>query len=249
MLKVSCVSYINSYPFVYGLSTYSNLKKQIELDLCRPSLCAESFLFNNSDISLLPVGALPHINKPYKIITDFCIGAVKSVETVILFSNYQMDDIQTVYIDTDSVTSAQLIKILFRELWCKEVAYIAQSEPLLRLPENSAYLAIGDKCFSLRKEFKFAYDLFEAWHELTNLPFVFAAWVSKSTVSHEFAELFNKALEHGILNKEKALKAYIHKNEKSDFNELLSYLENNISYSFDLQKQKALDLYLSKISK
>ena len=107
-------------------------------------------------------------------------------------------------------------------------------------------MVIGDRAFTLNAKHKFIYDLSAIWKEMTDLPFVFAAWVSNTKLSQDFINAFNKALEKGLGNIDKALALESESYPNCESPE--DYLNNKISYSLDAEKQKGMELFLRKIS-
>ncbi|MCC7159929.1 MAG: radical SAM protein, partial [Ignavibacteria bacterium] len=73
MIRVSVVSYLNSKPFVAGLTQNSIINK-IDLSLDIPSTCAEKLINGKTDIGLIPVAVLPLV-KNAQVITPFCIAS------------------------------------------------------------------------------------------------------------------------------------------------------------------------------
>ena len=84
-IKVSAVSYANTYPFIYGLENTS-IRKKILLQKDYPSLCARNLAEDKVDIGLVPIIVIPELDF-YEIISEYCIGATKEVRSVILVSN------------------------------------------------------------------------------------------------------------------------------------------------------------------
>ena len=93
-IRVSAVSYLNSIPFVYGLET-SSVQSQIELSLDIPSECANKLLYNQVDLGLVPVAIIPQL-KFSEIISPYCISANGPVETVCLFSQVPLNEIEEI---------------------------------------------------------------------------------------------------------------------------------------------------------
>ncbi|NJK96824.1 MAG: hypothetical protein HC905_19595 [Bacteroidales bacterium] len=90
-------------------------------------------------------------------------------------------------------------------------------------------------------KYKYSIDLAEAWRDYTNLPFVFACWVSPRKVDPQFQEEFNTALRYGVNHLEEAIKMYQKLNYPFEF--IYNYLSKNISYKLDEQKIKAMQLF------
>ena len=89
--------------------------------------------------------------------------------------------------------------------------------------------------------FKYEFDLAEEWQKLTNLPFVFACWVSNKKMPLNFIIDFNQALEEGLRNIPEIAASY----NENGMN-LMEYFTKNISYDFDLEKRAALQEFLNK---
>jgi len=245
MLKISAVSYLNTIPFIHGLKQ-SELIKTIDLQLDYPSICADKLISGAVDLALVPVAVIPKLKQPY-IFSDYCIGANGAVDTVCLYSDVPIHKIESIGLDYQSRTSVALLKVLLKEYW--------QLNPKLKKADvgfednikgKHAALVIGDRAFTLNAKHKFIYDLSAIWKEMTNLPFVFAAWVSNSELSQDFINSFNIALEKGLSNIDRALAldgdSYPNCKNPED------YLNNKISYSLDAEKQKGMELFLRKIS-
>ncbi|MFN0274605.1 MAG: menaquinone biosynthetic enzyme MqnA/MqnD family protein [Chitinophagales bacterium] len=243
-LSISLVSYLNTKPFLYGIQ-HSDFGATCDLQLDVPSESGRKILQNEVDIALAPVAVL-HTLPNAKIITEYCIGATKKVQTVSLFSNVPIEKIQTIYPDTHSLTSIQLLKILLKEYWKRDCvladSFISDSS---LLQKNEAILAIGDKSFSLQGNFQFQYDLAEAWHNLTGLPFVFAAWITRKNISSEQEQQLNNALQYGMQHIPQVIEEL--QSALLSHEELNYYFTENISYNFDNKKKLALNVFLQKI--
>ena len=244
MLKISAVSYLNTVPFIYGLKQ-SKLIDTIDLQLDYPSICADKLIKGDVDFALVPVVVIPRLQDPY-IISDYCIGANGAVDTVCLYSDVPINEIESIALDYQSRTSVELLKILLTEYW--------RLSPELKNTEigfedsikgKNAALVIGDRAFALNAKHKFIYDLSAIWKEMTGLPFVFAAWVANTRLPKNFINYFNKALKKGLSDINKAL---ISEGENyPNCKNPIDYLNNKISYNLDVEKQKGMQLFLSKI--
>lgn len=243
MIKVSAVSYLNTIPFIYGLKN-SPIFNQIELSLDFPALCSAKLLKNQVDIGLVPIVVIRELENPY-IISDYCIGANGAVDTVCLFSNVPISEIESIALDYQSHTSIELLKILLREYWflnpeLKNTKIGFEDS----IKGKHAALVIGDRAFTLRS--KYIYDLSTIWKKMTGLPFVFAVWMANKKLSQDFIIEFNKALEKGLGNIDKAL--VLEGGNYPNCENHKEYLNNKISYFLDAEKQKGMDLFLNKIN-
>lgn len=240
--KIAAVCYLNTVPFVYGINHADNF--DAELFLMPPNKCAEAFADGSADVALIPVGALPTITGEYKIITTFCIGAERSVRTVVVVSDTPVNRITDLWLDSHSRTSALLAQVLCRELWgvAPEIHTLEDYTMLDRAKEGEAFLLIGDKVFANEGKFRYAYDLADEWRRLTGLPFVFAVWVAREEVEQSIVDDLEAALELGVERIYEAILEHGH----ADKDYAYEYLSCNIDYLFDSQKRKALELFMEK---
>lgn len=237
-IRISAVSYLNSLPFVYGLN-HSVLKNECEISLDIPSACAEKLISRKVDVGLIPVAAIPQVTNAH-IISDYCIGANGKVKTVCLFSEVPLNEIKTILLDYQSRTSVMLVKILAKEYWKINPEFVnAEAGFENKIKKTTAAVVIGDRAFDL--SLSYTYDLAEEWKNFTNLPFVFACWVANKKLTVEFTVEFNNALKNGISNMGKTLEKF--RPTVVSTAEAKKYLTENISYDFDAEKKKALELF------
>ncbi len=244
--RVSIVSYLNSKPFLFGLNK-SSIHNYIDLSLDIPSKIASKLSFNLTDIGLIPVAGLEDLDD-YKIVSDYCIGAVGKVRTVVLASEVPMDQIETVLMDYQSRSSVQLAKVLAKFYWKKEFNWentCSNFENKL-IKGSTAGVVIGDRVFNLADKFRYKYDLSEEWFNFTGLPFVFAVWAANKNISNEFEANFNRALSFGI---EKI--SDIALMEQANFPDvnIYEYFSKNISFNFDAGKKEGMKRFLKLVNK
>lgn len=239
--KISAVSYANTYPFLYGLKK-SSIIDTIDLSLDYPSDCAKKLINNQVDIGLVPVAIIPQL-KEYYIISDYCIGAVGKVKSVLLLSDVPLYEIKTVLLDYQSKSSVNLTKVLAKHFWNIQPQWEEAKEGFENTIKNStAGVIIGDRTFNLSKNYSYAYDLAEEWQKFSGLPFVFACWVANKKIAPDFINEFNEAIGVGVNNISSVLDFYAIENEKKL--ELYNYLTNNISYILTDNKRKAIKKFL-----
>ena len=244
MIKISAISYLNTIPFVHGLKQ-SKLIDTIDLQLDYPSVCAEKLINGEVHLALVPVVVIPNLKEAH-IISDYCIGANGAVETVCLYADVPINEIESVALDYQSKTSVALLKILLKEYW--------HLDPELKnskvgfeqeISGKKAALVIGDRAFDLNKKHQYIYDLSAIWKEMTGFPFVFAAWVANKNLPQYFITDFNKAIEKGLSDIDKAVIQeggnYPHCENPKE------YLNNKISYTLDTEKLEGMELFLKKL--
>ncbi len=238
-VTVSAVSYLNTVPFLHGLKQ-SAVANHIRLLLAPPARCAALLEAGEVDISLTPVAALPAL-QPVQLISDYCLGAVGPVRTVVLLSDSPLENIHTVYLDPQSRTSVQLARVLAKEFWHITPSFEPLADTVFPLKAGEGVVLIGDKVFSHERQFAYCYDLSDAWIRFTGKPFVFAAWATRKKIDASFIQLFNEALAYGVAHIAEAVAV-----EASTFDASLAvdYLTNNMNYLFDERKREGLQEFL-----
>ena len=238
-IKVSAVSYANTYPFMYGIMQKIDPNK-IEISQDVPAECAQKLSDKVVDLGLIPIAKLADIPNG-RIVSDFCIGAKESVKTVLLMSRVPMDNIKDVYLDSESRTSVNLIKVLAKNFLMKNWEWKEAPKEFPNPKLHQSIVLIGDKTYKARQDYPFVYDLAELWFEFTGKPFVFAAWVANRELPADFITEFNEALSFGLHNIDAALDVYADESQKE---ELKNYLTNYISYDLDQDKKEGMELFL-----
>ena len=243
---ISLVSYWNTKPFLYGLQ-HSSLATDIDLQLDIPSAGGKKILNNQVDIGLVPVAVLAKLSDA-RIISNYFIGAEGKVKSVCIYSDVPIEKTERIFLDHHSITSVQLTKILLKEYWQLSPELIeAYPGYIDEIKDETAGLVIGDRTFALNHKFRYRYDLAEAWKNMTGLPFVFAAWITRKDIPQDFILRLDEALQAGIRNIETIA------NEASSQlftkEELLDYYRNYISYDLTPEKRKAVDVFIGKVRK
>ncbi len=241
-IKVSIVNYTNTLPFKWALKRSSILSK-IELQEDIPSICAQKLKFGQVDLALVPVALLPEL-KHYSIVSRFCIGAEGKVDTVKLYAQVPLQEIQEVSLDYQSKSSNALARVLFKHFWEMPVEFKEALPGFEKhVTGHRAIVVIGDRTFDLNGQFSYEYDLAEEWQKSTGLPFVFACWVSTKTLDPIIVKQFDDCLSYGVDHISSAVEDMGH---QSPINQqrTLEYLTRRIDYLFDEKKQKALALFL-----
>ncbi|MFA5971483.1 MAG: menaquinone biosynthesis protein [Lentimicrobiaceae bacterium] len=243
-IRITAVSYYNTLPFIYGLN-HSGLLSGFELSLDVPSECARKIISNEADIGLIPVGALPGISD-YQLVSNLCIGADKDVKSVLLLANVALHELKTIYLDTDSLTSVNLVRILSSQHWKINPQWKSLSALKGKLAPDEGMVLIGDKTFGLSSQYPFCYDLAGEWIKYTGLPFVFAVWISRKPLPEDFNNSFQAALAWGVDHRENSVSMARKSHITED--QLVSYLKNDISYQLDDAKVKGMEMFLKLLS-
>ncbi len=245
-INVSSVSYLNSKPFVYGLSK-PGLKHKIELRMDVPSEVASRLESGEADIGLVPVAALLD-NEKLEIIADECIGTVGKVRTVVLASEVALDDIETILMDYQSRTSVLLARVLAKFYWKRTFRWEDTRSGFEKdqIKGRTAGVVIGDRVFNIEGKYAYIYDLSTEWLKFTGLPFVFAVWAANKPLKESFIKEFTLALGSEMNNMERI--ASLEKEYYPDV-DIFVYLTDNIHFKMDEGMRKGMTLFLDMAKK
>jgi chorismate dehydratase len=240
-IRVGAVNYLNTKPLIYGFE-HGEMNDKVELLVEYPSKIAAMLANDEIDVGLVPVTIIPELKEHY-IISDYCIGCDGEVGSVCLFSEVPLEQIKNIFLDYQSRTSVDLLRILIKEFWKIEPALIPTAGDYTKeINGTTAGLVIGDRALEQRNISTYRYDLGLEWKKFTGLPFVFAAWISNKKLEQAFINDFNNANATGL----EKMDAVIAENPYSHFN-LEEYFTRYIDYNLDAGKKTALDLFINKL--
>lgn len=242
-LKITAVSYLNTKPLLYGLLE-SPLAPHIDLSLNIPSVCAQLLREGKVDLGLVPVAVLPEL-PDYQLVSDYCIGTDGPVKTVCIYADRPLAELKSLYLDHHSRTSVALTQLLLREYWKLDLHLLPGKAGYIdRIGGSTGGLVIGDRTIGLEQKHAYVYDLGAAWKAYTGLPFVFAAWVSRTPIDTPTEAQINQAFSEGLAAIPN-LKFLLPSPDPSF--DLETYFTQHISYTFDAAKRTALERFLQAI--
>ena len=241
--RIGAVSYLNTRPLLLGIEQESFLNS-IDLVKSYPANIAQDLLSGKIDIGLVPVAILPQLSDPH-IVSNYVIGANGAVASVALFSEVPIDEIKSIYLDYQSRTSVQLLKILLSQFWKKEVEFISATEGYIaQISGTTAGVIIGDRALENLSKYPCVYDLSLAWKQHTGLPFVFAAWVANQPIPAAFMAAFDTANGYGLAHLDEVIALIPAQEQVYD---LHKYYTENISYVYDEEMKQGLAAFLNFI--
>jgi len=207
--RVGSVAALNAVPLTRGLED--------EIILAPPSKLAELLRRDELDAALVSVAEVLLTDR-YDILDGIAVASLGEVKSVFLAHRVPLDAIREVHLDTASITSVNLVKVLLAERGVKPVFKPLPSYE--EAPRCEAVLLIGDRAL----DFAFAahphdiWDLGAAWYECTGLPFVYAVW----------------ALRRGLENK--ALRRALREAQLFGLDTLDHLINTRPEYSLDFRK-------------
>lgn len=237
MINITAVSYINTLPFIYGITHSGFLSpNEYRLERAYPSLCTKVFFDSTADIVLIPSGSFD-VFPAENIITPFCIAANKEVLSVLLLSDVPIQNVRHIWLDYQSTTSIKLLKLLIKHSWNIKATLMPACEGYEQnIKDDTAGLIIGDRALDLSGHFNYTYDLSLEWWKLTQLPFVFAFWVKTRNIDPDFLYRFEQSLKWGIEHKSASLNLCHFANKQA----YLDYLDRYIHFVLDNKTMQGL---------
>ena len=247
-MRIGAVSYLNTKPLVFGLE---DLAPQHEVVYDLPSRLADQLAAGELDVALIP--SVEYFQNPdYRIISDACIACRGPVRSVKLLSRVPLESIRTLALDEGSRTSAVLVQILLRERFGLSPRLVPF--PIDAAPESivaDALLMIGDRAIHPPAgEYVAEWDLGDIWCRWSELPFVFAMWVSRvheRSEMHqaqlaELATILSRARDAGVSHVEQIVRAE-HARCGLSYDDCLTYLRDHLHFTLGPRELEGLQLF------
>lgn len=236
-LRISAISYLNTAPLMWDFE-HGTAGESFDIAYTLPSQCAAELARGAADIGIIPAAAYATIPN-LSILPGVAIASKKAVRSILLVSRKPLDAINTVALDSSSLTSVALTRVLFEKFWGGGREFTSLSPDLdSMLSAHDAALLIGDPALKVDRSHYQTWDLADEWNQFTGKPFVFAFWaVTQRAVresSLDLASIFQQSRDHGLLPASLAEITSLW-SPKLGLNEadVHSYLTANIHYYLD----------------
>jgi chorismate dehydratase len=189
-LRISAISYLNTAPLMWDFEHGEagvEVGREFEISYTLPSACARALESSTADIGIIPAAAYAQV-PGLAVLPGVAIASRRPVRSILLVSRVPVDQIRTVALDTSSMTSVALTKILF-EKWLGGGRTFTSMPPDLNkmLAQHDAGLVIGDPALQIDRSRYLTLDLAEEWIRYTGKPFVFAFWAVRQQALQENA--------------------------------------------------------------
>ena len=181
-LRVAAISFSNAAPLYWTLQ-HGEPDPRLEVSYHLPSECARMLERGEVDVATIPAAAYTRI-PGLCIVPDIAIASRQAVRSILLVCKVPRHQVRRVALDTSSMTSVALTKVLLSK-WEVAVESYASAPPNLddMLASNDAALLIGDPALQVdRTQFE-TYDLCGEWVRLTGKSFVFAFWAVRKAAA------------------------------------------------------------------
>lgn len=238
-MKIGSVPYLNAKPLVWGLDPQtviyevpSKLTSMLEEGEIAAGMVSSVACFLNPDLKIAPGMSIS------------CIGPAESVK---LFHKEGLESIQTVALDTSSLTSVLLAKIILNERYglCPEFIDMPPNLDEM-LAKCDGAVTIGDTTMQCPQGKWREMDLGSEWHDLTGLPFVFAVWaVNPNLAEPDLVDTLLRSKEHGLKSLDEISESEA-KRLNLPFEVCHHYLSEIMNYDLTDRHIEALNLFRSK---
>lgn len=248
-LGISAISYLNTAPLMWDFE-HGGASRNFDLSYTLPSACARALRAGTADIGIIPAAAYAQI-PGLQILPNVAIASRRAVRSILLVSKVPVENIQTVALDTSSMTSVALTKILFEKWLGGSRTFTNMSPDLeLMLATNDAGLLIGDPALQVDRSRYHTLDLAEEWIRYTGKPFVFAFWAVRSVALQDcdpaldLAQVFQDSRDHGLLsaNLDQLAREWSPRIGLTE-GQVRSYITENIHYELDPGCLEGLQLF------
>lgn len=174
-LRISAISYLNTAPLMWDFE-HGIAGRDFDISYTLPSACARALQAGTADIGIIPAAAYTQI-PGLIVLPDVAIASKRAVRSILLVSRVPVEKIHSIALDTSSMTSVALTKVLF-DRWLGGGRIFAPMQPDLdkMLASHDAGLLIGDPALQIDRSRYYTLDLAEEWIRHTGKPFVFAFW-------------------------------------------------------------------------
>jgi len=192
---VGSVPYVNAKPLVSQfdhLGEGSPVRVVYELPSQLPAL------LDAGTVQAALVSSFDSFSKPNRRIAAGCVSTYGDAQSVRLFSKIPPDQIRTLALDASSLTSIHLAQVVLIENYGVRAETVGMRPDLgLMLGRCDACVIIGDKGMVANGEGLHVMDLGREWRKLTDLPFVWAAWIGNEELDEDLALYLELANEWG----------------------------------------------------
>jgi chorismate dehydratase len=246
-LRISAISFLNTVPLMWDFE-HGTAGADFDISYTLPSACAAELQAGRADVGIIPAAAYTQI-PDLAILPGVAIAARRAVRSILLVSKVPVEKIRTVALDTSSMTSVALTRVLF-DRWLGGGRSFTPMAPDLEamLRDHDAGLVIGDTALKVDRLNYLTIDLAEEWIRFTGKPFVFAFWAVRraalAKASADLAALFQASRDHGLRPESisQIAKAWAPKVSLSEA-DVRSYLTENIHYQLDPGCLEGLQLF------
>lgn len=245
-MKIGVVPFLNAQPLVWDMA------KHHQVFPVAPSEMGKLLAEGRLDVALAPIAAY-FKNPALQIVPVAAICSKGAVKSVRLLSHGPLNEVTTLYADSNSQTSVLLAHLILKK-WFGVKDLKVKTVDIENFKANQvkpweATLQIGDKALIAAPTGMVVTDLGAEWFRFTQKPFVFAAWMARTVpIAREIEMDLLACKTEGVKHLDEISKSHkgiwVFDQPKSK-----EYLEKNISYAYgpqEVQGQKEFQKLLKE---
>jgi chorismate dehydratase len=191
--KLGCVPFLNAKPLIAWFSEGDSA----DVTFADPSLLGP--MADKGEVDAAIASSFFAVQDPsLRIAAGVSISSNGPVRSVRLFSRVPFEEIDSLALDSASMTSNHLAQIILANNYRVRPRCEARKADLsAMLEEFDAAVLIGDAGMKADGSGLQVLDLGEAWTNMTGAPFVWALWVGRNGLTEDLAEQLRRAKDFG----------------------------------------------------
>lgn len=241
---VGSVPYLNCKPLIHWFThTPEGQASGIQVVEAVPSRLAR--MLESGEVATALVSSIELFRVPgLTYVPNIAIAADGPVESVRMLSRVPIPEIRTVALDSSSLTSVVLLRILLEDRHGLTPEYTTLPPNLDNMLQNAdAALLIGDLGYRQYGPDYQVFDLGAEWKAWTGLPFIYAAWIGHpENHTPELCATLTHSKEWGTARIEEVAKAEASNHGESP-ERALHYLRDIMRYDLGPDGEAALELF------
>jgi len=174
--RVGSVGYLNAVPLTRGLEN--------DVIFATPAQLAGMLQRHELDAALVSASEVL-LHDRYDVLDGISVSSLGEVKSVFLAHRGPIESVRRIHCDPASLTSVNLLRVLLAERGLTPEFQPLESYDHQTLPDHT--LLIGDPAIDFLRSphDRQIWDLGQAWHEMTRLPFVYAVWALRRGIDFQ----------------------------------------------------------------
>lgn len=233
--------FVNALPLVWP-SLVQDESWGVQVEFRPPSQLPA--LMSAGEVEAILVSSVEALRMPNaRVAAGMSISSLRRVTSVRLVSKVPLEEIKTLALDENSMTSNLLAQVLLRESAdLRPIAEPRKADVKSMLAEFDACVVIGDVGMKDTPAPLRTIDLGAWWEYMFRLPFVWALWVGGADLSPSLVAKLQWAKEQGIEHLSEAAKVGADRTGLS-VSRVTEYLSNNVNYDLTDDHLRGLTLF------
>ncbi len=210
-LNVNTENVIGKIPYLNSIPFYEHFEqRQFKILPITPRRMGELSKKDQIDAGLFSL--MDFFAQEEKLeLMNYCIATRDQVKSVMLFSKdgWQGLNGKKIGIIDDTATSVRLLQVLLEKKYDVKATFVRMHASVNDYSHFDAVLLIGDEALKANKTgltgFDLIYDLAKEWYDWQKMPFVFAVWAHKKSLSENKKQELHHIIQQSLEKNESQL--------------------------------------------